>query len=284
MTSAAPACDPSESRATAGEAARPTRLRAVHPAPGAPAPQAEVPPESQPEPQADGDCGPGGQSSAESRPRERLLSGGADRLSAGDLVALLLGTGTQGRPVALLAEELLAGSGGLRGLSQRTPAELESLPGLGSARAARLLAAVEIGRRLSSEPLARGAVLRSSTDVFRHFHAAMRDLPFEQFRVVLLDGKHRFLRDELVSQGTLTSSPVHPREVFGPAIRHSAAAVVLVHNHPSGDPSPSADDLEITRRLCDVGALVGIRVLDHVVLGDGSYASFAERGLLAFPG
>ncbi len=218
------------------------------------------------------------------RPRERLMAGGADRLSAGDLLALLLGTGTQGRPVALLAEELLAGSGGLRGLAQRTPAELETLPGLGSARAARLLAAVEIGRRLSSEPLARGAVLRSSTDVFRHFHAVMRDLPFEQFRVVLLDGKHRFLRDELVSQGTLTSSPVHPREVFGPAIRHSAAAVVLVHNHPSGDPSPSADDLEITRRLCDVGALVGIRVLDHVVVGDGSYASFAERGLLAFPG
>ena len=218
----------------------------------------------------------------DARPRERLLAGGASRLSNGDLLALLLGTGMQGRRVEVVAEELLVATGGLRGLSLRTAAELEGLPGLGTARAARVLAALELGRRSQAEPLVRGALMRSSVDIFRHYHATMRELRFEQFRVVLLDGKHRFLRDELVSQGTLTSSPVHPREVFGPAIRHSAAAVVLVHNHPSGDPSPSADDLEITRRLCDVGALVGIRVLDHVVMGDGAYASFAERGLLAF--
>ncbi len=99
--------------------------------------------------------------------------------------------------------------------------------------------------------------------------------------MVLLDGKHRVIGEELISQGTLTSSPVHPREVFAPAIRHSSAAVVLVHNHPSGDPTPSADDLDITRRLVDVGELVGIRVLDHVIIGDGTYTSLADRGLLS---
>ena len=98
--------------------------------------------------------------------------------------------------------------------------------------------------------------------------------------MILLDGKHRVLREELVSQGTLTTSPVHPREVFGVAIRHHAAAVVLVHNHPSGDPTPSADDLEITRRLADVGDLVGIRIVDHVIVGDGCFASLADRGML----
>ena len=98
--------------------------------------------------------------------------------------------------------------------------------------------------------------------------------------MLLLDGKHRLIAEKLISQGTLTASPVHPREVFGPAIRSSAAAIVLVHNHPSGDPTPSADDLDITRRLTDVGELVGIRVLDHVIVGDGRYASLADRGLL----
>jgi DNA repair protein RadC len=108
----------------------------------------------------------------------------------------------------------------------------------------------------------------------------MRDLKLEQFWTVLLDGKHRVIREVMVSQGTLNSSPVHPREVFSPAMRHSAAAVVFIHNHPSGDPTPSADDLAITSRLCEVGRMVGISVVDHVVIGDGAFTSFADRGLL----
>lgn len=168
-------------------------------------------------------------------------------------------------------------------------ASLMTLPqlrdaGLTPLAALRWRVVVDMSGRIASDELSLkpGVPFKNSVDVFRHFAAPMRGLKFEQFHVVLLDGKHRFIRSELVSQGTLTSSPVHPREVFGPAIRYSAAAVVLVHNHPSGDASPSADDLEITRRLCEVGSLVGIRVLDHVVVGDNAYASFAERGLLAF--
>jgi DNA repair protein RadC len=216
----------------------------------------------------------------EDRPREKLLSRGAAALEASELLAVVLGTGAVGVPVDELARELLDRAGGLRRLSESTPVELASSPGLGDARAARILASLELGRRLQAETLPRGAYVRDGADVFRRCHAAMRDLRVEQFRAILLDGKHRVLREELVSQGTLTSAPVHPREVFAPAIRHSAAAVVLVHNHPSGDPSPSADDLDITRRLVDVGNLVGIRVLDHVIVGDGAYASLADRGLL----
>jgi DNA repair protein RadC len=125
-----------------------------------------------------------------------------------------------------------------------------------------------------------GARFRSGADIFQHYHGRMRDLRKEQFWAVLLDGKNRVLREERVSEGSLTASLVHPREVFAPAIRESAGALVFVHNHPSGDPTPSVEDVEITRRLCSVAELVGIRVLDHVVVGDGAYVSFLERGLL----
>ncbi|MCG3135370.1 MAG: hypothetical protein HMLKMBBP_02996 [Planctomycetes bacterium] len=214
------------------------------------------------------------------RPRERLLAEGPSSLSTSELLAVVLGTGTSGRPAEVVAGDVLCRSGGVRELLRRTPSELQRVPGLGAARAARVLAALELGRRAQTEPLVRGLPVRAAADVFRHYHPLLRELRIEQFRVLLLDGKHRVLREELISQGTLTSSPVHPREVFGPAIRHSAAAVVLVHNHPSGDPAPSADDLEITRRLSDVGALVGIRVVDHVIVGDGAFASLADKGLL----
>lgn len=147
--------------------------------------------------------------------------------------------------------------------------------------AEKLLAALALGLAASEERMERGAPFRGSVEVFRHFHSRLRDLGLEQLHAVLLDGKHRMMGDVLVSQGTLTSSPVHPREVFTQAIRRRAAAIILVHNHPSGDPSPSADDLEITRRLVQVGDLVGIHVLDHVIIGDGAFVSLADRGLLS---
>jgi DNA repair protein RadC len=168
----------------------------------------------------------------------------------------------------------------LRELSRRGVAELTAEYGLSETAAGKAFALAELARRQATVPLARGAAFRSSRQVFDAFHQRLRDLEVEQFRVVLLDGKHRVLRECLISQGTLTSSPVHPREVFRPAIQNAAAAVVLVHNHPSGDPSPSSDDLEITRRLCEVGDLVGIHVLDHIVIGDGRYTSLADRGLM----
>ena len=214
------------------------------------------------------------------RPRERLLRCGPEALRDEELVSVVLGTGLPSVTAETLAARVMARAGSLRQLLIRTPTELAALPGVGDARAARLLACAEIGRRVLGEPLSRGRCYRSSRDVFRHYGPRLRDLRVEQFLIVLLDGKHRVLREVLVSQGTLTSSPVHPREVFGPAMRHAAAAVVLLHNHPSGDPTPSADDLEVTRRLRDVGELVGIQVLDHVIVGDGSFASLADRGLL----
>jgi DNA repair protein RadC len=216
----------------------------------------------------------------EERPRERLARLGPDALSAAELLALLLGTGTRGRSAHEVGARLLEATGGLRRLSTRTLREVQGAPGLGAARAARVLAAFALGRQVAGLRLAPGARFRSGADIFRHYHGRLRDLRKEQFWAVLLDGKNRVLREERVSEGSLTASLVHPREVFAPAIRESAGALVFVHNHPSGDPTPSVEDVEITRRLCAVADLVGIRVLDHVVVGDGAYVSFLERGLL----
>lgn len=169
----------------------------------------------------------------------------------------------------------------LRQVGTLTVSELQSQYGLTPKAAEKAVAVLELAKAHATEPLVRGAAFRGSEDVFRAFGARLRDLKVEQFWVVLIDGKHRIVKEVLVSQGTLTSSPVHPREVFTAAIRHGAAALIVCHNHPSGDASPSADDLEITRRLVQVGDLVGIRVLDHVVIGDGCYVSFTDRGLMS---
>jgi len=188
--------------------------------------------------------------------------------SAGELLAAVLGADRVCDSAPVSARALLSS----------TDAELEAL-GLTPEQLDRVRALLELVRS-AAEPMPRGSQFRDASDIFRSFAPRLSGLKLERFYVVLLDGKHRVLEEVLVSQGTLTSSLVHPREVFAPAIRHSAAAVVFIHNHPSGDPSPSADDLEVTRRLCDVGDLVGIRVLDHVVIGDGSFVSFADRGLM----
>lgn len=169
----------------------------------------------------------------------------------------------------------------LRDLGAASVSELVATYGLTEPAAAKTVAVLELARAVQAEPLVRGEPFHGSADIYRHFGPRMRDLRVEQFFAVLLDGKHRMLREHLISQGTLTSSPVHPREVFAQAIRNSAAAIVLVHNHPSGDPAPSVDDLEITRRLVQVGDLVGIRVVDHVIVGDASFTSLADRGLLS---
>jgi len=211
------------------------------------------------------------------RPRERLLAHGAAPLSDAELLALLLRTGVRGRSATSLARELL-GPSGLAGLAQAAPHELAAVAGIGPAKAAAVLAALELGRRLAAKPLRRGEKLGSPEDVHRHFHARLRDAPTEQFHIVLLDSRHRVMRSVLTSQGTLTASLVHPREVFRPALRESAAAVVLVHNHPSGDPAPSHEDREITRRLARAGSLLGVPVLDHVIVADRGYASLREQG------
>ena len=152
------------------------------------------------------------------------------------------------------------------------------MPGVGEAKAAQIKAAIELGKRSLASPLSKGMKIGSSRELFEHYHPTLRDLRHEIFKVVLLDAKHAIVRDATVSEGSLTLSIVHPREVFTMAMKESAAAVIFLHNHPSGDPSPSQEDHVLTARLVSAGELLGIRVLDHLVVGDGRYVSFADQG------
>jgi len=213
------------------------------------------------------------------RPRERLDVLGPEALSDAELLALLLRTGCRGADALAVASRLLEQHAGLLGLARSSRRELSSAAGIGPAKRATLRAAFELGRRLAAGRLLPGTTLRGPADVFRHFHPTLRDVPHERFLVVLLDGRHRLMRHEMVSQGTLTASLVHPREVFRPALRESAAALVLVHNHPSGDPTPSAEDREVTARLVRAGELLGVPVLDHVVIAERGYTSLRECDL-----
>jgi DNA repair protein RadC len=216
------------------------------------------------------------------RPREKLLQTGPAALGDTELIALILRTGhSASRTSSLdLARQLLHRCGSLRALATATAAELCILPGIGPAKAADLLAVGELARRLASTPLHHGARFTTSAEVFAHFHERLRDHRKEVFLTLLLDSKNRLLREVKVSEGSLNASIVHPREVFAPVVRESAAAVLLVHNHPSGDPTPSREDLELTGRLREAGELMGVRVLDHVIIGSGCYVSLADRGLL----
>jgi DNA repair protein RadC len=168
---------------------------------------------------------------------------------------------------------------GLTDLSNCSVSDLVA-EGLTPNAAHRLSSAFELGRRLAQRPLVRGKALPSTSTVFDAYHARMRDLKVEQFWVLCIDAKGRVQRELMASQGTLTNALVHPREVFRIGIREAAHGLILLHNHPSGDPEPSDEDRDLTRRLQAVGELVGIRVLDHLVIGDGAYVSFVERGLL----
>jgi DNA repair protein RadC len=206
--------------------------------------------------------------------RLRLLGAGA--LSDAELLALLLaGQGMGGSLERAQGVLSTTGSEGLRRVAD-APAELEAR--VGPAAAARVLAAFELGRRVLAEPLHRGRRLRGPADIHGLFGPRLRHLPQEEFHVVLLDARHRLLRTMLVTRGTADTSLVHAREVFRDAVREGACAVILVHNHPSGDPRPSPEDRTVTRQLAEAGSVVGIPVLDHVIVGDGRYVSMAEEG------
>ena len=214
-------------------------------------------------------------------PRERLARDGPERLQIEELIALVLRTGDRRGDAWTLARRLLERSGGLVPLAEIPLCELESIPGIGPAKSASLCAAFELGRRLASAPLERGQAIRAPVDVQRHFQPRWRDRRRESFHALQLDGRHRLLAVEEVSVGTLTASLVHPREVFRAAIRNAAAALLLVHHHPSGDPSPSPEDRSVTERLVAAGRLLGIRVVDHVIVAESGYFSFQEAGLLS---
>ena len=215
------------------------------------------------------------------RPRERLVSLGASALSSVELLALLIGAGGVGGSALQVGQLLLAGAGGsLRRMALQPVAALTATSGVGIARAVPVHAALELGRRLASETRDDGAPVRSPRDVARLFAPRLEDLPVEEFHVAILDAQHRLERDITITRGLLTSSLVHPREVFREAIAERAAAVILVHNHPSGDPTPSADDRLVTEQLVAAGKVLDIPVHDHIIIGRGRYVSFAETGLL----
>ena len=218
---------------------------------------------------------------ASDRPRERLEAVGASALTTRELLALLVGSGMEGRTAVDVAEDLLQqGQGSLRRLAARPVAELRQTRGVGAAVAARVAASLELGRRVAREgPLERGRI-RAPADVFERCAPTMRDLMHEEFRVLLLNTQHAVVREIVVTRGILDASVVHPREVFRPAVAESAAALILVHNHPSGDPAPSPEDREVTRQLSEAGRIVGIPVIDHVIVGDARYVSFVEAGYL----
>jgi DNA repair protein RadC len=208
------------------------------------------------------------------------MAKGPDALSDAQLLAILLRTGRRDFSAVQVAIELLGRVGSVGGLAMCGIEELCAIQGIGPAKAAQLKAAVELGRRSLATPLSTGTRIFSSADLFKHFHPILRDRKQELFKVVLLDAKNTVIKESTVSEGTLTLSLVHPREVFASAVRESAAAVIFLHNHPSGDPTPSLEDRHLTERLGEAGRLLGIPVLDHVIIGDGRYVSFADQGWL----
>jgi DNA repair protein RadC len=216
------------------------------------------------------------------RPREKLLEHGPESLSDAELLAIMIrtGDGASGRTALDYARQLINTFKNFRGLATATVAELCAFKGIGPAKAAAVKAALEICRRYATERVSQGAVFSRSADVFAHFHQRLQDKKKECFFIMLLDSKNRVMKEEKISEGTLTSALVHPREAFTPAIRESAASIIIVHNHPSGDPTPSREDEDITARLNEGGRLLGISVLDHIIIGQGRYYSFADQGRL----
>lgn len=210
------------------------------------------------------------------RPRERMQRLGSEHLSTAELLAIILRTGARGQGALQLAAALLSGPDGLRRLVNAPVEELAAVPGIGMAKACAIKAALELGRRLGSESASRPTV-RSPQDVSQLLMEEMRYLEKEQFRVLLLNTKHQVLAVQVVSLGDLTSTIVHPREIFKEAVRRAAAAVILAHNHPSGDPTPSREDVEVTRRITEAGKILGIEVLDHIIIGDNRYISLREH-------
>jgi DNA repair protein RadC len=217
---------------------------------------------------------------AAERPREKLLDRGAAALSDAELLAIFLRTGATGKTAVDLARELLARFGSLRALLTAEQARFCDAPGLGTAKFAQLQAVLEMARRYLGETLERGRALTSPADTRDFLRAILRDRGQEAFCCLYLDTRHRVLKFEELFQGTLDGAAVYPREVVKSALRHNAAAVILAHNHPSGVAEPSRADEALTQRLKQALALVDIRVLDHLVVGDGEITSFAERGLL----
>jgi DNA repair protein RadC len=210
------------------------------------------------------------------RPREKLARAGVHALGDNELLALVLGSGVRGRSALALAQEVLDLAGGVHGLVHISLDELRQVIGVGLPRAARLAAAIELGRRAVTAGSGERPTLRSPTAVGQYLLPLYGGYRVERFGVVLLDAKNRLIRTSILSVGSLDASIAHPREIYREAVIASAASVVVFHNHPSGDPEPSVEDIVLTRRLKEAGSLMGIELADHIVLGDGRWFSFRD--------
>lgn len=214
------------------------------------------------------------------RPRERLLQYGSTHLSNKELIALLLGSGTRNESVLDLANRVLMHFEGLKLLKEATIEELTAIKGIGPARGVILLAALELGERLNKYKPTERYVVRSPEDGADYVMEEMRTLDQEHFIALFLNTKNQIIHSQTIFIGTLNSSVVHPREIFREAVRRSSASIIVAHNHPSGDPTPSPEDINVTKRLVKAGKIMGIEVLDHLVIGDGKFISLKEKGHL----
>jgi len=216
----------------------------------------------------------------ELRPRERLIQFGAGSLSNAELLAIVLGTGTKNRTTVQLSEKLLSCFQTLGSIWRSTIEELCDISGIGEAKATKVLAALELGRRISMAAPSERHTINGPEDVAELLMPEMRYLDREHFRALVLNTKHQVLRVIDISIGSLNSSVVHPRELYKMVIRHNGAAVIVAHNHPSGDPTPSSEDIAVTKRLSEAGGVLGIELLDHIILGDGRFVSLNEYSLM----
>ena len=214
------------------------------------------------------------------RPREKLLCHGPAVLSNTELLAILMATGTREESVMTLASRVIASAGGLCGLASLSPQEMKKIKGIGTAKACSLSAALELGRRMAGRGSMEKVKLACPEDVAALFMEGMRHLRQENFRCALLNVKNEVMSVEQISVGCVNATHASPRDVFEAAIRKGAAAVIIAHNHPSGDPSPSQEDKNLTRRLCESGGILGIKVLDHIIIGDGVYTSMLKEGFI----
>ncbi len=215
------------------------------------------------------------------RPRERLMRFGVEALSVAEVLALILGRGTKGESVIVVAQNLLKKYGNLKGIANASVQDLDEVSGIGQAKAIQIKAAFELSRRLESdEGIQDKTVVKRPEDVVGLVRPEVLHKKKEYFFVIFLDTRNRFIGTEKVSMGSLDTSIVHPREVFKPAVAASAASVILVHNHPSGNLEPSEEDVKLTKRLVEAAEIMGIDVLDHIIVSDGSHLSMKARNLL----
>lgn len=219
----------------------------------------------------------------EERPRERMLQLGAEHLSNAELIALLLRTGSQGESVINLAQRVLQETKGLRQLLDSSIHELTKIRGIGDAKAIQILAGIELGKRIMKLKSEERVAIHSPETVADYLMEEMRYLYQEHFVCLYLNIKNKIIHRKNVFVGSLNSSVVHPREIFREAIRCSAGAIICAHNHPSGDPTPSPEDLMVTQRLVEAGMTVGIEVIDHLIIGDGTFFSMRNEGLIVNP-